>query len=84
MVIRRITCGDETTDLAVSLVPGTSVRLPRVPGMPVQLQMERTRRIDIVCPRSLARIRYGSDTLASGRSGWAGAAPEMAEEDEQK
>ena len=84
LVIRRITCGDETTDLAVSLVPGTSVRLPRVPGMPVQLQMERTRRIDIVCPRSMARIRYGSDTLASGRSGWVGAAPEMAEEDEQK
>ncbi len=84
LVVRRITCGDETTDLAVSLVPGTSVRLPRVPGKPVQLQMERTRRIDIVCPRSLARIRYGSDAPASRRSGWVGAAPEMDEENDKE
>ncbi|MHC4416336.1 MAG: hypothetical protein ACYS0G_13755 [Planctomycetota bacterium] len=77
LVVRRMTCGDRTTDLSVVLVPGSSVALTAVPDEPVTLHLERTRQIDIVCPRAKARIRYGSDAPAPGRSGWSGMAPEV-------
>jgi hypothetical protein len=78
LVARRMTCGGTTTDLSVTLVPGTSVVLTAPPGEPVVLELERTRHIDIVCPRSVARIRHGSDASAR-RGDWSGAAPEVEE-----
>jgi hypothetical protein len=76
LTVRRMTIGDAATDLSVTLVPGTSLQLTAVAGAPVTLQLERTRHIDIVCPRSSARICHGSDP-AGHRREWSGVAPEL-------
>ena len=81
LVVHKITTGDETVDLAVVLLCGTSLHLARDNDEPVTFEIERTRQIDIVCPRSRARIRFGSDTGRSGRRGWRGVAPDMADPD---
>ena len=77
LVVRRVTFSGRTTDLSVTLIPGCSVRLIRAANEPVTLEIERTRQIDIVCPRSVARIRYGSQGPTVGRTGWSGTAPQM-------
>ncbi len=76
LMVRRMTCAGVTTDLSVALVPGTAVQLTAPAGEPVVLHLERTRHIDIVCPRSSARIRHGSDAAGSRRE-WSGVAPEV-------
>jgi hypothetical protein len=78
LTLRRMTFGDAVTDLSVTLVPGTSVQLTAPVGDPVVLELERTRHIDIVCPRSSARVRHGSDAAASRRE-WSGVAPAVDE-----
>ncbi len=57
LVVRRMRSGDHGTDLSIVLLPGSSVRLPAPSGRAVVLELERTRQIDIVCPRAVARIR---------------------------
>jgi hypothetical protein len=76
LTLRRMTSGDAVTDLSVTLIPGTSVQLTVPAGESVVLQLERTRHIDIVCPRSTARVRHGSDVAGSRRE-WSGVAPEV-------
>jgi hypothetical protein len=78
LTLRRMTVGDAVTDLSVTLIPGTSVQLTVPTREPVVLQLERTRHIDIVCPRSSARIRHGSDAVGSRRD-WSGVAPVVEE-----
>ncbi|MHC4141850.1 MAG: hypothetical protein ACYSUF_08245 [Planctomycetota bacterium] len=78
LTLRRMTVGDAVTDLSVTLIPGTSVQLTVPTREPVVLQLERTRHIDIVCPRSSARIRHGSDSAGSRRD-WSGVAPVVEE-----
>ena len=68
-----------SVDLAVVLTCGKSLHLARGSDEPVTFEIERTWQIDIVCRRSRARIRFGSDTDRSGRRGWHGVAPEMAD-----
>jgi len=78
LVVHKMTTGDRSVDLAVVLTCGKSLHLARGSDEPVTFEIERTRQIDIVCRRSRARIRFGSDTDRSGRHGWHGMAPEMA------
>ena len=76
IVVSRMKCGSAAaTDLAVVLVAGSSVRLTRVGSEPVTLELQRTRLIDIVCPRSIARVRFAGDSTTTARKNWAGAAP---------
>jgi hypothetical protein len=79
LIVRSMACGATETDLAVTIVPGTSLRLTVPAGEAVVLCLERTRRIDIVCPRASARIRHGSGDVAhpAVRSDWSGVAPEV-------
>ena len=79
LVVHKMTSGDQSVDLAVVLTCGKSLHLARGSDEPVTFEIERTRQIDIVCRRSRARIRFGSDTDRSGRHGWHGVAPEMAD-----
>ena len=77
LVVHKMTSGDQSVDLAVVLMCGKSLHLARGSDEPVSFDIERTRQIDIVCPRSRARIRFGSDTGRTGRKDWHGVAPEM-------
>ncbi len=79
LVVHKMTTGDQSVDLAVVLTCGKSLHLARDSDERVTFEIERTRQIDIVCPRSRARIRFGSDTGRSDRHGWHGVAPEMAD-----
>ncbi len=74
-----MTTGNESVDLAVVLTCGTSLHLANSGNEPVSFDIERTRQIDIVCARSRARIRFGSDTGRLARQDWHGVAPEMAD-----
>ncbi len=79
LVVQKMTSGNKSVDLAVVLTCGKSLHLARGSDEPVSFDIERTRQIDIVCARSRARIRFGSDTGRSGRQDWHGVAPEMAD-----
>lgn len=59
-------------DLSVVLLPGAALAV-RVQGA-LQLEVERVRHLDVVCPRSLGRVRFGSD-VTSAREGWMGLPP---------
>jgi hypothetical protein len=62
-----------TLQLAVVLLPGTCVHLPSWPR-PVHLIVHETRLLDLVCPRSRARVRNGS-AEAAPQLRWRGVAP---------
>jgi hypothetical protein len=85
LVVRHVASGGPRgrVDLVVSLPCSASLRLRRDggPGEPVQLELERTRSIDIVCPRELAQVRFGSATLSNMPDDWQGVAPQV-EDDE--
>lgn len=76
IVVRSMKDSSGTTDLGIVLVGGSSVRLTRPRGEPVTLHLQRTRHIDIVCPRSIARVRYAGDSATKARRDWTGAAPQ--------
>lgn len=75
VVLHSVESGGGHLDLGITLLPGCSLDLPRAPGQPVRIRAERTRRADLVCPRSRARVRYGS-AAPEARPGWEGLAPE--------
>ena len=60
---RQAKIGPRQYDLDVVLLPGCSLSLTRKPSESLALKVERTRQIDIVCPRSIARVYFGSDQL---------------------
>ena len=59
-------------ELGLALLPGCAVSLPRAGAASVMLQ--RTRHLDIVCPRALATVHFGADTQTPGQR-WSGLAP---------
>ncbi|MHC4578471.1 MAG: hypothetical protein ACYTFD_19965 [Planctomycetota bacterium] len=75
-VVRRLSQGERSLDLGVTLLPGCTLGLPRTPGEPVRIEAERTQRLDLVCPRGRARVRFGSERAERPRSDWSGVAPE--------
>ncbi|MEX0776254.1 MAG: hypothetical protein WD042_11165 [Phycisphaeraceae bacterium] len=85
LVVQQIRCGRQVSDLALVLTNGASVQLSREPGMPVRLKMERTRRLDIVCPRSQAAVRFASRQIAPERRrrNWLGLAPLLEEREDR-
>jgi hypothetical protein len=79
-VIRKVCCGKEQADLGVALIPGTSVVLNPIKE-PTVITVERTRSIDMLIPRTRARIHFGSVQPAHRhgprRPAWLGVAPRM-------
>lgn len=82
IVVERVEIGPQVMDLGITLLPGCSLSLGKGDAGSVRLRAFRTRRIDLVCPRSRARVRFGSDEAAPARPAWAGAAPAEAAEDD--
>ncbi len=76
LVVRRLVMGTVTADLGVALLPGHQLRLRRRGAAPVQVEGFRSPRLDLVCPRARARVRYSGGAPASRRAGWSGTAPE--------
>ena len=75
IVVNRLEQGGRGADLGVVLLPGCALSLPRIAELPIKVSAVRTRRIDLVCPRGRARIRFGSDETQSHRPNWTGVAP---------
>jgi len=61
LLVRSITAGSTRYDLGVALTNGSTLRLTRPPDTLVKLEIERTRHLDIVCPRSQAAVHFASD-----------------------
>ena len=64
LVVRTVTAGAREYDLGVALTNGSTLRLARPADTPVKLDIERTRLLDVVCPRSQAAVHFGSDPAA--------------------
>ena len=79
LVVNRYGTAAGMHDLEVAVTCGCTVRVPRPGAGPVHLHMQRTRRIDVVCPRSVANIHFGgAEVSADARAGFQGIAPEQA------
>lgn len=76
LVVHGVRSGENSHDLGVTLLPGCRLGLPRVAGQAVSIVAERTRTLDVVCPRARARVRFASDRQESRRGEWKGLAPE--------
>lgn len=69
-------CDDRFCELAVPLLVGCRLTIRRTPGRPVKLVLERTMRLDIVAPRSLATVNFAAETELPRDRRWFGLAPE--------
>jgi hypothetical protein len=79
LVIERVTSGDDTRDLHIALLPSTSLRLPRQEKEPLTIELQRTRQVDIVCPRSIGTVLFGGEMEVRKRQ-WFGLAPQQPDE----
>ena len=66
LVVRTARLGEQEYELDAVLLPGCCLKLSRHSAGSVLLNVERTRRIDIVCPRAIAKVCFGSDQPANG------------------
>ncbi len=85
LVVRRATVGGREYMRDVVLLPGCRINLTCQKNQPVRLKVERTLEFDIVCPRSIAKVHYGSDmpAAADAEPDRRGLAPrEVVDEDE--
>lgn len=80
LIVKRVGVRGRDYDLDVVLLPGSQVHLACDPGQPIILQAELALRIDVVCPRSIATVHFGSDTAVRAAS--ASARPGLAPEEE--
>lgn len=82
ILVKEIRHGERVSRLEVPLTPGCSVCVSTDPsGGPTSLLLERTRAIDMVCPRSLATVHFGAETRARKHHRWLGLAPRQRNED---
>jgi len=59
IVVQRCASGGRVLKPRLPLTNSCSVTLPRESGQAVTLHLERTQRIDLICPRSQAKIYFG-------------------------
>lgn len=60
IIVQRCASGRYVLEPHLPLTHSCSVTLPREPGQTATLHLERTQRIDLVCPRAQAKIYFGS------------------------
>jgi len=78
IVVRDLWSDSSKSDLSVVLLSGATLSLRRAAGETLTVAVERVRSIDVVCHRSAARVRFGSDGEVR-RPAWRGRAPELDE-----
>ncbi len=76
LIVQSIRTDKRFVRLEVPLTNGTAVSLRRDDSESVELKLERTRRVDIVCPRTQAIVLFGGDEEAGHRLNEHGIAPE--------
>ncbi len=62
LVVRSIDTGEAIYELNAVLAPGGTLSLPDEGPNPTKVVLERTRSVDIVAPRALARVYFGAET----------------------
>ena len=72
IILSEVEVDGDTRSLDIVLPPGCEVELNRDTDGPVRVVTERTRRLDWVCPRSRARIRFASTTSDAHSRRWTG------------
>jgi hypothetical protein len=79
LILRNVEVDGNRVDLDVTLFSGcnVAVRIPTDSG--VRVRAERTCRVDLVCPRSSARVRFGSGLRARPKADWSGISPQESE-----
>ena len=76
LVLKRAHIDGRATDLSLVLLKGCSVRLDCPNDATARLEFDVTPTIDVVCPRSSARVRFGGERQdREAPAGWSGAAP---------
>lgn len=82
LVVKKAKIGDVVSDLEVVLIVGTSLPLSRPADSPVTFWIERTHKIDIICPRTNGFVRFGGMSKEAKRANFVGLAPEQESEGE--
>ena len=76
VIVKSMSSGSLFHQLCVPLTPGCSVTLRHEPGQEVRLELQITRRLDVVAPRALATIHFGAERESPPRQDWVGVAPQ--------
>ena len=81
LAVRGAQIGQQYYDLDVILLPGCFLSLRRDTSKSFILNVERMQKIDMVCPRSMARVYFGSDepTTVNSNTTRQGLAPKEAQ-----
>lgn len=80
LIVKSIETAKRYARLEVALTNGARLELNRGGSEPVTLHLERTRRVDLVCPRAQATIYFGGELPDPSRAKEHGMAPEPAVE----
>jgi hypothetical protein len=76
IIVQKLILDEVPMDLAVVLLPGQRLTFNQPEVKRVHLLALRTRRVDLICPRSRARIRFSSSVSSITRKNWSGVAPQ--------
>ena len=77
IVVKQVVLDSREMDMAAVLLPGQRLAFHRQSVERVRLSAERTRHLDLIVPRSRARVRFSSIPRTDERRKWAGVAPEV-------
>ena len=77
IVLKSLELGEEIMDVGAVLLTGQSLSFHRQAVGSVRLVAERTRQLDIICPRARARVRFSGTGEVAHRQGWTGIAPDV-------
>ena len=77
IVAKQLILDSREMDMAAALLPGQRLTFHRPSVGRVRLSTERTRHLDLVVPRSRARVRFSSIPRKADRKEWSGVAPEI-------
>lgn len=80
LVVRWIEVDGVRCDLAAVLINGTTLRMGiGKQARPIRVELAITRKLDIVCPRTMGKVKFGSGGMAIDRQDWSGRAPDEEE-----
>ncbi len=77
IVVKQLVLDSREMDMAAALLPGQRLTFHRRSVERVRLSAERTRHLDLIVPRSRARVRFSSSPRKAVRRKWSGVAPEV-------